>query len=57
MILISIFLIIPGAGNGNIHQYVLMENTMDRGAWRATVLRVTKSQTRVKLLSTHTYYD
>ena len=27
---------------------------MDRGAWRATVLRVTKSQTRLKQLSTRT---
>ena len=26
---------------------------MDRGAWRATVLRVTKNQTRVKRLSMH----
>ena len=30
-----------------------LENPMDRGAWRATVLRVTKSQTRLKQLSTH----
>ena len=28
---------------------------MDRGAWRATVHGVTKSQTRLKRLSTHTY--
>ena len=27
---------------------------MDRGAWRATVHRVTKSQTRLKQLSMHT---
>ena len=27
---------------------------MDRGAWRATVHRVTKSQTRLKQLNTHT---
>ena len=27
---------------------------MDRGAWRATVHRVTKSRTRLKQLSTHT---
>ena len=26
---------------------------MDRGAWRATVYRVTKSQTPLKQLSTH----
>ena len=27
---------------------------MDRGAWQATVHRVTKSQTQLKQLSTHT---
>ena len=27
---------------------------MDRGAWRATVHRMSKSQTRLKRLSTHT---
>ena len=32
--------------------YSCLENPMDRGAWRATVLRVTKSQTRLKRLST-----
>ena len=30
---------------------------MDRGAWQATVQRVTKSQTWLKQLSTHTLYD
>ena len=29
---------------------------MDRGAWWATVHRVTKSQTRLKRLSTHTAF-
>ena len=33
----------PGVGNGNPLQYS-MENSMDRGAWWATVHRVTKSQ-------------
>ena len=33
----------PG-GNGNPLQYSCLENPMDRGAWRATVHRVTKSQ-------------
>ena len=28
---------------------------MDRGAWRATVHKVTKSQTRLKRLITHTH--
>ena len=34
-----------GGGNGNPLQYSCLENPMDRGAWQATVLRVTKSQT------------
>ena len=32
-----------GEGNGNPLQYSCLENTMDRGAWRATVYRVTES--------------
>ena len=35
----------PGEGNGNPLQYSCLENSMDRGAWRATVPGVTKSQT------------
>ena len=35
----------PGEGNGNPLQYSCLENSMDRGVWRATVLGVTKSQT------------
>ena len=38
----------PGKGNGNPPQYSCLENPMDRGAWRATVRRVTKSRTRLK---------
>ena len=34
----------PGEGNGNPLQYSCLENTMDRGAWQATVHGVTKSQ-------------
>ena len=34
--------------------YSCLENPMDRGAWRATVHRVAKSQTRLKWLSRHT---
>ena len=34
----------PGEGNGNPLQYSCLENPMDRGAWRATVHRVAKSQ-------------
>ena len=43
----------PGGGHGNPLQYSCQENSMDRGAWWAVVLRVTKSQTRLKRLSTH----
>ena len=34
----------PGEGNGNPLQYSCLENSMDRGAWRATVHGVAKSQ-------------
>ena len=34
----------PGEGNGNPLQYSCLENSMDRGTWRATVHRVAKSQ-------------
>ena len=37
----------PGEGNGNPLQYSCLENSMDRGAWRATVHGVAKSQTRL----------
>ena len=37
----------PGGGHGNPLQYSCLENPMHRGAWRATVHRVTKSQTRL----------
>ena len=37
----------PGEGNGNPLQYSCLENPGDRGAWRATVHRVAKSQTRL----------
>ena len=32
----------PGRGHGNPLQYSCLENTMDRGAWQATVHRVVK---------------
>ena len=41
----------PGEGNGNPFQYSCLENPMDRGACWATVRGVTKSQTRLTLLS------
>ena len=43
----------PGGGHGNLLQYSCLENPMDRGAWRATVHRVTKSRTQLKWLSTY----
>ena len=42
---------IPGSGrsageeNGNPLQYLLLENSIDRGAWQATFHRVSKSRT------------
>jgi len=40
-------------GYSNTCQYSCLENLMDRGAWRATVHRVTESWTRLKQLSAH----
>ena len=37
----------PGGGNGNPLQYSWPVNPMDRGAWCATVQRVTKSRTQL----------
>ena len=42
-----------GEGNGNPLQYSCLENTMERGAWQATVHGVAKSRTRLKRLNTH----
>ena len=36
----------PGVGNGNPLQHSCLENSMDGGAWWATVHGVTKSQTQ-----------
>ena len=47
----------PREGNGYPLQYSCLENSMGRGAWQATVHGVTKSQTQLKQLSTHTYMD
>ena len=43
----------PGAGHGKPFQYSCLENPMDRGAWWATVHRVSNSQTGLKQLSTN----
>ena len=37
--------LIPGIGNGNLLQYSCLEDSMERGAWWATVRKVAKSQT------------
>ena len=37
----------PGEGKGYPLQYSGLENSMDRGAWKATVHGVAKSQTRL----------
>ena len=44
----------PGEGNGNPLQYSCLENSMDRGAWQATVHGVAKSQTRLSDQHAHT---
>ena len=45
----------PGRGHGNPLQYSCLEDPMDRGAWRVTVHRVTKSQTDLKWRNKHTH--
>ena len=37
----------PGEGNGNPLHYSCLENSMDRGAWWATLHEVTKNWTRL----------
>ena len=37
----------PGEGSGYSQSYSCLENSIDRGAWQATVHRVTKSQTQL----------
>ena len=44
----------PGEGHGNPLHHSCLGNPMDRGAWRAIVPSVTKNQTGLKRLSTHT---
>ena len=44
----------PGGGHGNPLYYSCLANSMDRGAWWATVHGVTRSQTQLKQLDMHT---
>ena len=37
----------PGEENGNLLQYSCLENPIDRGAWWATVPKITKSWTQL----------
>ena len=46
----------PREGNGNPLQCSCLENSMDRGAWQATVHGVTKSRTRLSNQHTHIIY-
>ena len=46
----------PGGGNGNPLQYSCLENSMDRGAWRATVQSIAKSWTWLKWPHRHTLF-
>ena len=44
-----------GIGKGHLVQYSCLENSMDRGAWWATVHGGVKSQTQQHLAHTHVY--
>ena len=41
----------PGEGNGNPLQYSCLENSMDWGAWWATVCGVAKNRTRLSVFT------
>ena len=43
----------PGEGKGYPLQYSGLENSMDRGAWRAAVHGVAKSQTQLRDFTFH----
>ena len=45
----------PGEGNVNPLQYSCLENSMDRGAWQATIHRVSKSWMQLKRLRMNTH--
>ena len=43
----------PGGGHGSPLQCSCLENSMNKGAWRATVYGVVEGRARLKQLSTH----
>ena len=45
----------PGGGRGDLSSILAWRIPMDRGAWRATVHRLARSQTRLKRLNTRAY--
>jgi len=47
----------PGEGNGYPLQYSCLENSMDRGAWQATVHGIAKSWTQLILSFSHVATD
>ena len=55
--------LIPGlgrssrVGNGYLLQYSYLENSMDRGAWQATVCGVTKNQKQLSTIITRWHSD
>ena len=46
----------PGEGNGNLLQYSCLENSIDRGAWQATVHGTAELDMTEWLTHTHTYF-
>ena len=47
----------PGGGHGNLLQYSCLENSSDRGAWRATVHRVAESDAPKLGTAQHRKYE
>ena len=43
----------PGEGDSNPLQYFYLENSINRGAWQATVHGVAESQTRLSVSHVH----